>query len=252
MEVHHHTHTARKIWTHYVWEFLMLFLAVTLGFFVENQREHYIEHQRERKYIRSLIADIKSDTVELNRNISLREIKAKQADTLIRLLVSGRYNESGSETYFLARQLRSIRFTNSDGTMQKLKNAGGLRLIGKQLIIDSIMKYDYRIKAVLLQVDRELERSNTYGELLGEILDAKVLYNSTDYDGDRPIRPNGNPQLLTNDRIIINKVAIQANLVASLHRLNLRTMKDLKVFAIRLIKLLQEEYHISESSQGIL
>jgi hypothetical protein len=28
MEVHAHAHTARKKWTHYLWEFLMLFLAV--------------------------------------------------------------------------------------------------------------------------------------------------------------------------------------------------------------------------------
>ena len=55
MEVHHHAHTPRKKWTHYFWEFLMLFLAVTLGFFVENQREHYIEHQREKQFISSLI-----------------------------------------------------------------------------------------------------------------------------------------------------------------------------------------------------
>ena len=58
MEVHQHTHTPRKKWTHYFWEFLMLFLAVTLGFFVENQREHFIEHKREKEYIRSLVKDI--------------------------------------------------------------------------------------------------------------------------------------------------------------------------------------------------
>jgi hypothetical protein len=50
MEVHAHTHTERKKWTHYLWEFLMLFLAVTLGFFVENQREHYIEKKRAKEY----------------------------------------------------------------------------------------------------------------------------------------------------------------------------------------------------------
>ena len=32
MEVHAHTHTARKKWTHYLWEFLMLFLSVFGGF----------------------------------------------------------------------------------------------------------------------------------------------------------------------------------------------------------------------------
>ena len=36
MEVHHHpiaigSHCARKKWTHYFWEFLMLFLAVFCG-----------------------------------------------------------------------------------------------------------------------------------------------------------------------------------------------------------------------------
>ena len=38
MEVHHHAHTPdshrdKKKWTHYFWEFLMLFLAVFCGFF---------------------------------------------------------------------------------------------------------------------------------------------------------------------------------------------------------------------------
>ena len=55
MEVHAHTHTERKKWTHYLWEFLMLFLAVFCGFLAENQREHYIEHQREKQYMRSLL-----------------------------------------------------------------------------------------------------------------------------------------------------------------------------------------------------
>ena len=59
MEVHHQSHTARKKWTHYFWEFLMLFLAVTLGFFVENQREHFVKHRRERQYVRSFLGDLK-------------------------------------------------------------------------------------------------------------------------------------------------------------------------------------------------
>lgn len=29
MEVHAHTHTTRKNWTHYFWEFLMLFLDLS-------------------------------------------------------------------------------------------------------------------------------------------------------------------------------------------------------------------------------
>ena len=44
MEVHAHSHTPRKKWTHYLWEFIMLFLAVFCGFLAENQREHYVEN----------------------------------------------------------------------------------------------------------------------------------------------------------------------------------------------------------------
>ncbi len=50
MEVHH-SHHAPKNWKEYVSEFFMLFLAVTLGFFVENYREHVIERQREKEFL---------------------------------------------------------------------------------------------------------------------------------------------------------------------------------------------------------
>ena len=49
MEVHAHTHTPRKKWTHYFWEFLMLFLAVFAGFLAEYQLEHKIEKDRARQ-----------------------------------------------------------------------------------------------------------------------------------------------------------------------------------------------------------
>src|SRR5204862_11263 len=61
MEVHAHTHTARKKWTHYLWEFLMLFLAVFCGFLAENQREHMIEHQREKILITEVVEDLITD-----------------------------------------------------------------------------------------------------------------------------------------------------------------------------------------------
>ena len=57
MEVHAHTHTARKKWTHYLWEFLMLFLAVFCGFLAEYQLEHKIEKDREVQFIKSLVTD---------------------------------------------------------------------------------------------------------------------------------------------------------------------------------------------------
>ena len=63
MEVHAHAHTPRKKWSHYFWEFLMLFLAVFCGFLAENQREHMIEHQREKQFARQVLADLRTDSL---------------------------------------------------------------------------------------------------------------------------------------------------------------------------------------------
>ena len=84
MEVHAHTHTARKKWTHYFWEFLMLFLAVFCGFLAENQREHMIEHQREKEYIRSFVEDLKQDTVQLKKVIGSLDEKLLFKDSLLK------------------------------------------------------------------------------------------------------------------------------------------------------------------------
>jgi len=55
MEIHKHPHhvTHKKQWGEYLLEFFMLFLAVFLGFLVENFREHRVEKERGVEYVRS-------------------------------------------------------------------------------------------------------------------------------------------------------------------------------------------------------
>jgi len=64
MEVHAHTHTERKKWTHYLWEFLMLFLAVFCGFLAENQRVHMVEDQRAKARAKNLYKELYADCCE--------------------------------------------------------------------------------------------------------------------------------------------------------------------------------------------
>src|SRR6185436_6860628 len=131
MEVHHHAHTSRKKWTHYFWEFFMLFLAVTLGFFVENQREHYIEHKREVEYVRSMIEDLKEDTASFSELIKVNLMANAKIDTLIDLLKGKERNSSAKKIYYMA---RTIPLSDADleiqnKTFEQLKGSGGLRLI---------------------------------------------------------------------------------------------------------------------------
>ena len=68
MEVHHHSHHPKK-WKEYITEFLMLFLAVTLGFLAENLREVYVEKERSHELILQLQSDIKNN-IKLINNFS--------------------------------------------------------------------------------------------------------------------------------------------------------------------------------------
>src|SRR5262245_13966518 len=129
MEVHTHTHTPRKKWTHYFWEFLMLFLAVFCGFLAEYQLEHVLEKDREKQYVRSFIADIKDDNNYFGEAIDLRSRRARKCDSLIMLIKSPGREKHTSTIYLLGLELSfSNRFSRNDRTIQQLRNAGGMRL----------------------------------------------------------------------------------------------------------------------------
>ena len=101
MEVHHHTHKPKteKHFKHYLFEFLMLFLAISAGFLVENLREHYVENKREKVFINSYVEDLKQDTAKINANIKLRSAKTLIIDSLIKVLNIPNPNDYGAAAY---------------------------------------------------------------------------------------------------------------------------------------------------------
>jgi len=64
----------------------MIFLAVTMGFFVENIREHFSDNERVAQLSRQLIQDLKKDTASLNENIRQQTVLQKQADSVVKML----------------------------------------------------------------------------------------------------------------------------------------------------------------------
>src|SRR5205085_12415934 len=82
MEVHKHPHhiTHKKKWGEYFLEFLMIFLAVTLGFFAENMRERITESHREKEFAQQLYSELKEDSVVVAQKIYERKQKEKTMD----------------------------------------------------------------------------------------------------------------------------------------------------------------------------
>jgi hypothetical protein len=70
MEVHHPHHpTHKKKWSEYIIEFVMLFAAVTLGFFAENVREHQIIEHKTDQNLKSVVLDLKEDSIFIQARI---------------------------------------------------------------------------------------------------------------------------------------------------------------------------------------
>jgi hypothetical protein len=156
MEVHHHSHTARKKWTHYFWEFLMLFFAVFCGFLAEYQLEHVIENQREKQFMESLVEDLKTDTIELKKMILVTDRVGRYSDSALFFLTS--FNIPDSIPVRLARLIgfsgSRLDLINTDRTSSQLKNSGAMRLIRKKNVSDSILSYWKKIDVSQISIDR--------------------------------------------------------------------------------------------------
>jgi hypothetical protein len=154
MEVHHHTHTARKKWHHYFWEFLMLFLAVFCGYLAEYQLEHTIEHQREKKYAQSLLEDLKKDKADFNFEILWWKTLSSRIDTIHQELYKSLRERNPLILYRQAGFIRTyVSFQYNDRTIEQFKNAGNFRLLRKQNVADSLIVYDSEIKSRLRNVE---------------------------------------------------------------------------------------------------
>jgi hypothetical protein len=247
MEVHAHTHTPRKKWAHYFWEFLMLFLAVTLGFFVENQREHYIEHQREQQFIQSLFNDIRSDTANIAKIINARTTKERMLDSISNMMNSPRPADFIKQIYpsavYIGRTL-PYRFVPNDGTMQQLKNSGALRLIRNRAVVDSIAKYDINVRNMLGQYAVEENQIEHYRTAAAKIFDALVFNKMID-ENAAVVRP---PQDNTSFQSYSSRELAEWNYrIYGLNGINKANRRDLRLLlkqATELLEILKKEYHL--------
>jgi hypothetical protein len=198
MEVHAHTHPfdpdshrGRKKWTHYFWEFLMLFLAVFCGFLAENQREHYVEHQREKKYAALLLADLRKDSSVLSRRINGVERGnglQERHEELERLLTQ--QTPASDKDVILAVKGFAGRFmiTLTITTFTEMKASGALRYIRNQELIAALKGY-YDNWVPVVQYSTE-ETRTFYNDYLLPYYMAHLRAQDFDTETDTLINPN--------------------------------------------------------------
>jgi hypothetical protein len=142
MEVHAHSHTARKKWAHYLWEFLMLFLAVFCGFLAEYQLEHKIEKERAEKYLQSMLLDVRTNIKNLDSLLMQDHIIISNHDSLVNWLLQ---DSITIDRAAFARKMGAVwvrNFLVRKETYEQMKSSGSLRYIGNIEFLKKMMDYE--------------------------------------------------------------------------------------------------------------
>ena len=146
MEVHHHSHHPKK-WKEYITEFIMLFLAVSLGFMAENIREHQIEKHREIAYLKNVHEDLKLDLINIDNVFNSNTIRLQAMDTLFKIINNNTITNEDVYYYIRNLALRAT-FESSHVGLDQIKSAGGLRMVKNPEIISGIQEYERALDAL--------------------------------------------------------------------------------------------------------
>jgi hypothetical protein len=133
MEVHHHPnmHHKPKPWKEYFLEFVMIFLAVTLGFIAENLREHITDSAREQEYAGGLYQELTDDSTAIANILFVRQEKVKDMDYICRYFLDSSlenlpksFYPAFTTSFYL---INSYTFEPKDAIVGQLRSSGALR-----------------------------------------------------------------------------------------------------------------------------
>ncbi|MBL0274475.1 MAG: hypothetical protein IPQ06_15840 [Chitinophagaceae bacterium] len=194
MEVHHHAHTAdpdpstssgprgRKKWTHYFWEFLMLFLAVFCGFLAENLREHKVEHIRAKEFSKSLVQDLQHDTTAIHVQKKSAGVFISLTDSLLTLSKTRLEGRNASRFSFYTRFMYwTVPISWNRATFDQIKNSGSLRYFKNYHLLEKLMKYDVLVNEIEAEFNNHQTRGNTLLNSINKIIEPAYHHDLSKY-----------------------------------------------------------------------
>ena len=241
MEVHAHSHTERKKWTHYLWEFLMLFLAVFCGFLAENQREHYVENQRAQEYAYQMIEDLKYDTLALARFVRKIQAYNQAFDTVNALFdqIPPVSNKILLKAVLHQRSTYPIQLSAT--TFNQMKSSGNIRYFRKKELAMAVSGYYDRAHSFLNGAFNSA--NDFYSAEIQPFMLNHFDYSQSDYSTDtlkveNPIYLDRSPRT---DILLRNRLIVYNSILKWNDDIPVKLVQDK---ATKLIEMLKNEYHI--------
>jgi hypothetical protein len=170
MEVHHHSHKPKK-WKEYLTEFIMLFLAVSMGFIAENLREKHIEDERSEELMHAFISDVKENQKQLDSLIMNNKRLSYYYDSMV---FDNGFGKRQIDLIKLSDNLdfKMYRFINKKTIFEQMKSSGALRYIQDKDILKSMLRYEENADyAERRSMDNETDHyNNRFRNTMDEIL----------------------------------------------------------------------------------
>jgi hypothetical protein len=166
MEIHQPPQPAHrsKPFKEYLLEGLMIFVAVTMGFFAESFREHLNDREKEKQYMMTMLEDMRDDSAQ-NKEIQRQwGARIKQMDSVAEAIVIPLSTADLPDVYrHINAALDWVSFYYNDRTITQLKSSGAFRLIHNSRIAKEIIAYDQlnnnEIKNIYYQFNKFYENT---------------------------------------------------------------------------------------------
>jgi hypothetical protein len=236
MEVHKHPHqvTHPKKWSEYLLEFLMIFLAVTLGFIAENIHEHSLEVKATNGHLRTFRGELLHHKNVIRIYDSIYSASMLFQDSMTNIFYEKEENKDLVTTGRLfAKCKRLISVPISVGAYEQMVNSGGLKNIKNQTLKDSMSSY-------VSYIDR-LESYNSFiNNVIASIIpQLNFLEDFHDFKADGQVpRIDPYPPLTDKDRRFI---VAHYRLMFIQCSSNIRSLQTLANANERLLKLVENQ-----------
>jgi hypothetical protein len=222
MEVHHHPHVKKKNFKEYFLEFIMIFLAVTLGFFAENLREYLNDERVTTENMRSMHEDLRSDSIMFSDMLVANEYSVRMIDTLVDMLSSKSSNTG--HIYFLARNITAVADAPRPDTrtFEQMRTEGSLRLLKNKSLVNDITSYYQSLEWFKMGNDGELKRMDEVMTANSAVFNGAVLksiftpeFINAEHNAYKIKEPDNNPPLFSNDNGLINTIIVRYSYLQS-------------------------------------
>jgi hypothetical protein len=249
MEVHHHPnlHHEKKPWKEYFLEFLMIFLAVSMGFFAENLRETISDSRKIHEYMQSMVSDLRGDTTSYKTSIAFNQEYGKMIDTIIKSVNANKNDKM--KVYIMARTLTmgaSVISPNAK-TFEQMKSGGAMRLVSDQRVADSIASYYQWVKKFDYWSELQRQRINDLCNVNDKIFNAAIFYHIAQQlqNPEKAIvNLKSKPNFMSSDPVAINSVLMRYQYYYGILNIMNKNAAMASSQAAILIKLLKKEYQL--------